>query len=116
MLDAYADLLTSGQLPSCHRLLKTAEKLRAEQKLRDRKNHFNLRPDVILYARTTSRAEEIARIQHQDVQAADLLLVVGTSMKVDGIQNMTDYSLKCEQETCGKKRRRFPILYTSTWS
>jgi hypothetical protein len=47
-----------------------------------------LKPDIILYGEPHPRSEEIAQTVAKDVKKIDLLLVVGTGMKVDGIQHV----------------------------
>jgi NAD-dependent histone deacetylase SIR2 len=84
-LDPFLGTLTAGELPICT-VCQTNSKTRAHLQLRDRKTTSFLRPNIILYGEDHPLAEEIADLQKKDVSSVDLLLVVGTSMKVDGIQ------------------------------
>jgi NAD+-dependent protein deacetylase SIR2 len=84
-LDAFYGTLTAGELPICVVCQMNGAR-RAHLQLRDRKTVSFLRPDIILYGEDHPLAEEIADLQKMDVSSVDLLLVVGTSMKVDGIQ------------------------------
>jgi NAD-dependent SIR2 family protein deacetylase len=86
-LDPYLATLMMGDLPPCDGCRSTRS-TRAQLNLRDRKAIPALKPNIILYGEDHPRSEEIAQIIAKDVKVVDLLLVVGTSMKVDGIQHV----------------------------
>jgi NAD-dependent SIR2 family protein deacetylase len=104
--DAHIHILSNGQLPSCA-TCDASRTARAQLNLRDRKNISLLKPDIILYGEYHPLAEEIASIQKHDIGCIDLLLVVGTSMKVDGIQQMIRTFSQTLQRKHGKKRAPF---------
>jgi NAD+-dependent protein deacetylase SIR2 len=86
-LDPYLSTLRSGSLPPCDRC-ETTRFSRVQLNLRDRQTIPALKPDIILYGEDHPLAEEIAHIIDMDRRKIDLLLVVGTSMKVDGVQRV----------------------------
>lgn len=47
-----------------------------------------MRPNVILYGETHPHGDEIAIVQMSDISEIDLLLVVGTSLMVEGTTKM----------------------------
>lgn len=87
LLDPYLHTLEAGELPKCV-ICDVIATQRAQLNLRERKTTSFLRPDIILYGEHHPLGEEIAKIANKDAKAVDLLLVVGTSMKVDGIQKL----------------------------
>jgi NAD-dependent SIR2 family protein deacetylase len=112
--DPYLDTLTSGELPTCLTCEGLAE-ARAELNLRVRRTSSFLRPDVVLYGEDHARGEDIAEIWKKDIGVADLLLVVGTSMKVDGIQTMIRTFAQSISRKHGKKKAPFlSSIYLNT--
>ena len=84
LLEAYQDVLSTGIFPQCVNCETTAKE-RAHKNLRNRKTVAYLRPDIILFGEEHPYGEDIMDIQTEDMQHVDLLLVVGTSMKIPGI-------------------------------
>jgi NAD-dependent SIR2 family protein deacetylase len=105
-LDPYLDTLTAGELPECM-ACTTDRTTRARLQLRDRQTISSLRPDVIFYDEVHPLADEIAKIVEKDVRAVDGLLVVGSSMKVDGIQHIIHAFAQSLSRKHGKKKAPF---------
>ena len=104
--DAHINTLSNGNLPVCP-TCDASRASRAKLHLQDRKTTSHLKPDIILYEEHHPLAEEIANIESQDMKHIDLLLVVGTSMKVDGIQHMIHKFSHTLQQKHGKKKAPF---------
>jgi len=98
-LDAFHGTLTAWELPRCDHL-----------QLRDRKTASFLRTDIILYGEDRPLAEEIADLQKKDVISVDLLLVVGTSMKVDGTQAI----IRAFTQSLRQKQGMMQVIYLNT--
>jgi NAD-dependent histone deacetylase SIR2 len=113
-LDPYLRTLAAGQLPACI-ICEASRTARAELHLRDRKTMSSLRPDIILYDEGHPLADEIAEIVKGDVQVVGCLLVVGTSMKVDGIQHIIRTFAQALNRKHGKKKAPFfSSIYLNT--
>jgi NAD-dependent histone deacetylase SIR2 len=78
-------VLESGHFPLCH-LCQQEQDERSAASLRCR-NVGQLRPDTVLYGEYHLQGEEIAAAQKHDL-TLDLLLVVGTSLKVPGTAHL----------------------------
>jgi NAD-dependent histone deacetylase SIR2 len=113
-LDPYLCTLTVGQLPTCI-ICEASRMAHAELHLRDCKTMSSLRPDIILYGEDHPLADEIAEIVKGDAQAVGCLLVVGTSMKVDGIQHIICTFTQALNQKHGKKKVPFfSSIYLNT--
>ncbi|GJN93642.1 hypothetical protein Rhopal_006699-T1 [Rhodotorula paludigena] len=84
----YLDLLSSGSAPLCPGCLKT-DSVRAAAGERSRGVGV-LRPDVVLYGEEHKDGERVGEITQRDLmgQRPDLLLVVGTTLKVKGTKRL----------------------------
>jgi NAD-dependent SIR2 family protein deacetylase len=87
LLDVYLGTLQDGSLPKCLTCESTMIR-RAASNLRARKAVSFLRPDFVLYGETHLLGEDISAVHTRDLRRADLLVVVGTSMKVPGVAEM----------------------------
>jgi NAD-dependent SIR2 family protein deacetylase len=105
-LDAYINSLSRGSLPTCPICQSTRES-RMLSDLRDRKIVSYLRPDIVLYGEDHRGADDITDILKQDVRAMDLLLVAGTSIRVDGVKNMVQTCIQSLGRRFGKKKAPF---------
>jgi NAD-dependent histone deacetylase SIR2 len=113
-LDPHLRTLMAGQLPTCV-ICEASRTARAELHLRDRKTITSLRPDIILYGEDHPLADEIAEIVKVDARAVGCLLVVGTSMKVDGIQHIIRTFTQALDRKHGKKKAPlFSSIYLNT--
>ncbi|KPV73861.1 uncharacterized protein RHOBADRAFT_45153, partial [Rhodotorula graminis WP1] len=85
---AYLDLLSSGTAPLCPACL-AKEALRSAAGERARGVGV-LRPDVVLYGEEHKDGERVGEITQRDLmgQRPDLLLVVGTTLKVKGTKRL----------------------------
>jgi NAD-dependent SIR2 family protein deacetylase len=82
MLEPYYPQLIGGQFPECAKC-KQFVSMRVQEGKR-MTTVLRLRPNVILYGEEHTHGEEIARLQQDDIDVVDFLLVVGTSLKVKG--------------------------------
>lgn len=82
--DAYLSILASGMTTSCP-ACGEIEEMRAIMGERSR-GVGRLKPDVVLYGESHKEGEKIGTITRRDLMGArpDLLIVVGTSLKVPG--------------------------------
>jgi NAD-dependent SIR2 family protein deacetylase len=75
--------LRSGELPCCPQCKNRIDERRIQGKRSVGKGGL-LRPAIILYGESHPRGEDIAEMQGVDEQKADIILVVGTSLKTFG--------------------------------
>ncbi|BGP34630.1 hypothetical protein JCM10296v2_006452 [Rhodotorula toruloides] len=87
-VDPYLDLLASGSAPACPSCL-SIDQARSAAGERSRGVGM-LRPDVVLYGEEHKDGERVGEITQRDLmgQRPDLLLVVGTTLKVKGTKRL----------------------------
>lgn len=87
-VDPYLDLLASGSAPACPACL-AIDQARSAAGERSRGVGL-LRPDVVLYGEEHKDGERVGEITQRDLmgQRPDLLLVVGTTLKVKGTKRL----------------------------
>jgi len=103
LLEAYLSTLGAGHLPACS-TCDNIKKARAKSNLRNRKTASFLMPDIVLYGEPHCLGEEIAEVQKKDIRSVDLLLVVGTGMKVPGTADAIRVFSKAVTQRNSKKR------------
>ena len=97
---------------------QTTKAAQAHLNLCDRKAVPILNLDIILYRDPHPLSEEITQKVAKNIKAADLLLVVGTSMKVDRIQNVIwpfTQAVTCRLTEKKKLLLYYLLQYISTW-
>src|ERR1700722_4780131 len=84
-LQSHYDCLMSGSLPSCY----VCQEEQRNRKLSGKRPHKvpTMVPDVLLYGQENGDGEYVGDIQMKDIRVTDLLVVVGTSLKVDGAKS-----------------------------
>jgi NAD-dependent protein deacetylases, SIR2 family len=82
VIQAHYQSFMSGLLPPCR--LCQERQIRRSNVGKRRQSVPAMVPDVLLYGQQHPAGEYVSLIQRQDAHYADLLLVVGTSMKVCG--------------------------------
>lgn len=93
VFEAYYGFLEAGSLPECP---KCKERMQQRSKLGKRTTSISfIRPNIVLYGEQHPDGEEIAKTENRDLGItssteghADLLLVVGTSVKIKGIVDL----------------------------
>ena len=87
LAETYIDLIRQGVLPRCSSC-NIAAKIRQLEGKRPLSVPV-IRPDIVLYGDTFNPAEEhIISMANQDGKTADLLLVVGTSLRIPGTREI----------------------------
>ncbi|KAG5462021.1 MAG: DHS-like NAD/FAD-binding domain-containing protein [Olpidium bornovanus] len=85
--DKYRDEFKNGELPPCPQCEKQTEARRLAGKRRTATG--TLRPSIVLYNEPHPRGDLVARILVADIRRKpDLLLVMGTSLKVTGLKSL----------------------------
>ncbi|CDK27488.1 unnamed protein product [Kuraishia capsulata CBS 1993] len=87
--EKHKEMLREGEMPECPDCVaKFEERLSCGKRLAS-SNIGILRPNIILYGENHPHAESIARGIQQDAnRAPNLLLIFGTSLKVDGVKKL----------------------------
>ena len=87
LTETYLHVLQRGALPQCelcHRVSKNRA-LEGRRNLPER----SIRPDIVLYGDTFHpAADEITAVANRDMRKIDLLLVVGTSLRIPGTKDI----------------------------
>ncbi|KAF5209409.1 NAD-dependent deacetylase hst3 [Clavispora lusitaniae] len=95
-------MLENGQYPECENChLKYQERLYSGKRLTG--SIGILRPDIVLYGENHPQAEILARGLNIDIgMKCDCLLIMGTSLKVDGVKKLVKSLAKSIRERGGK--------------
>lgn len=98
---AFHGSMMSGRLPPC---------LTCANNAKERENHEKrarsvgiLRPDIILYEEVHPDGANIMQISEKDRPKMDLLLIVGTSLKIPGVDRLIDGFLKAPRRSSKPK-------------
>lgn len=87
LTETYLHVLRLGALPTCECCLRASE-----DRARKEKRTLpvpNIRPDIVLYDDTFNpAADQITAMANEDMQTLDLLLVVGTSLRIPGAKDI----------------------------
>lgn len=99
------DLLAQGVFPQCISCVRGAEIRQLEGKRRHAVS--TVRPDIVLYGEDFNPAEEkITSMANIDSKALDLLLVVGTSLRIPGTKDIVrSFSSRLRERTGGHGNR-----------
>lgn len=90
-LETYFEDYRSGIPANCPACLKDAEERQARHSPKRRRQIGQLRPDILLYGESNPWGELVAEVIQKDaknVTTNAVLLVVGTSLKIPGIQEV----------------------------
>lgn len=95
-------MLEQGEYPECENChLKYQERLYSGKRLTG--NIGILRPDIVLYGENHPQSEILAKGLNLDLSMkSDLLLIMGTSLKVDGVKKLVRSMSKTIRERGGK--------------
>ncbi|MCJ1400374.1 hypothetical protein MMC11_003579 [Xylographa trunciseda] len=97
-------LLLKGVAPECPRCFEQ-NTLREDKGLR-RRNIGRLRPNLVLYGEQHPSADELGAIIENDLKLSpEVVLILGTSLKVNGLQVMVKEFAKSVHAKAGKKRK-----------
>jgi NAD+-dependent protein deacetylase SIR2 len=84
--DSLVTLFQSGCTKACPRCT-TMNQTRIDQGKRKIAIGL-LRPDIVLYNEHHCRGDDIALLQNKDIKKADVIMVMGTSLKIVGVKRM----------------------------
>ncbi|CAH6722546.1 NAD-dependent histone deacetylase Hst3p [[Candida] jaroonii] len=98
----YKDMLSNGSNPECENCCLNYEKRLFEGK-RITGNIGILRPGIVLYGENHPQSEILAQGLNNDLKSKpDLLIIMGTSLKVDGVKKLVKSLAKSIHERGGK--------------
>jgi NAD-dependent histone deacetylase SIR2 len=100
--DEYQNLLSNGTNPECANCYaKYEERLYSGKRLTG--NIGMLRPDIVLYGENHPQSEILAQGLNTDLRSKpDLLIIMGTSLKVDGVKKLVKSLAKSVHDKGGK--------------
>ena len=110
LAETYIDLIRQGVLPHCSSCNKAA-KIRQLEGKRPLAVPV-IRPDIVLYGDTFNPAEEhIISMANQDGRTADLLLVVGTSLRIPGTREIVHNFSERQRERVPRERDNMRSIF-----
>lgn len=107
MIHDYVHQLKSGQQPPCPRCTEMTEIRQAQQK-RALPVGF-LRPDIVLYEEHHPHGDQIAQLIEGVLGRCDFVLVMGTSLKIPGVQAMVKRVSRLLKERNQLRKKEQPI-------
>jgi NAD-dependent SIR2 family protein deacetylase len=109
-LEPYYPSLINGQFPECSQCCQNADE-RAQRGAR-KLQVPRMRSNIILYGEEHPHGDIISKVQKSDISEIDFLLVVGTSLTVDGTTKMIRHFSKALQTKFPTKNLESPrIIY-----
>jgi len=111
--ETYIDVLRQGVFPHCNSCNRACEKRKLEGK---RPLVVPVvRPDIVLYGETFHpAAEKITMIANQDINTVDLLLVVGTSLRIPGTKDIVHNFSKRLREKAAEGGNNMRSIFINT--